>query len=222
MAEGSFRAETDSMGEVRVPSHAYWGAQTQRAVENFSVSDLRIPVPLVRALGLVKQAAASVNGSLGLLEPPVAQAIERAAQEMAEGKWDGHFPIDVFQTGSGTSWNMNANEVIANRANELLGVPLGSKSRAPQRPREPRAVIQRRDPHGHQHCQPRSPGRPRGDDGSPAGQPCAQGRRVRRSEDRAHAPAGCGAHDPRAGVLGICPPGGEDARVGACAARAEP
>jgi fumarate hydratase, class II len=128
VAEGSFRTETDSMGEVKVPSHAYWGAQTQRAVENFSVSDLRIPVPLVRALGQVKQAAASVNGSLGLLEPSVAQAIERAAGEVAEGKWDGHFPIDVFQTGSGTSWNMNANEVIANRANEILGAPLGSKT----------------------------------------------------------------------------------------------
>jgi fumarate hydratase class II len=126
MAE-SHRVETDSMGEVKVPANAYWGAQTQRAVENFSVSDLRIPVPLIRALGQVKQAAASANGALGLLEPRIAQAIESAAREVAEGKWDGHFPIDVFQTGSGTSWNMNVNEVIANRANEILGAPLGSK-----------------------------------------------------------------------------------------------
>ncbi len=81
----------------------------------------------MRALGQVKQAAAAVNGALGLLEPKIAQAIVQAAGEVAEGKWDAHFPIDVFQTGSGTSWNMNANEVIANRANELLGVPLGSK-----------------------------------------------------------------------------------------------
>jgi fumarate hydratase class II len=123
----SFRIETDSMGNVKVPSGAYWGAQTQRAVENFSVSDLRIPVPLVRALGLVKQVAARVNGELGLLDPRIAEAVGRAAREMAEGNWDAHFPIDVFQTGSGTSWNMNANEVIANRANELLGSPLGSK-----------------------------------------------------------------------------------------------
>ncbi len=123
----SFRVETDSMGDVKVPGGAYWGAQTQRAVENFSVSDLRIPVPLVRALGLVKQVAAIVNGELGLLEPRIAEAVGRAAAEMAEGKWDAHFPIDVFQTGSGTSWNMNANEVIANRANELLGSPLGAK-----------------------------------------------------------------------------------------------
>ena len=127
MAESSFRTETDSMGDVKVPAGAYWGAQTQRAVENFSVSDLRIPVSLVRALGQVKQAAASVNGALGLLEAPIAQAIVRAAEEVAQGKWDAHFPIDVFQTGSGTSWNMNANEVIANRANEILGAPLGSK-----------------------------------------------------------------------------------------------
>jgi len=126
MAE-SHRVETDSMGEVKVPSGAYWGAQTQRAVENFSVSDLRIPVSLIRALGQVKRASASVNGALGLLEPRIAQAIEKAAGEVAEGKWDAHFPIDVFQTGSGTSWNMNVNEVIANRANEILGAPLGSK-----------------------------------------------------------------------------------------------
>ena len=122
-----FRVETDSMGDVKVPSDAYWGAQTQRAVENFSVSDLKIPVALVRALGQVKQAAAAANGALGLLEPPIADAIGKAAEEVAQGKWDAHFPIDVFQTGSGTSWNMNANEVIANRANELLGAPVGSK-----------------------------------------------------------------------------------------------
>jgi fumarate hydratase class II len=122
-----FRIETDSMGEVEVPGWAYWGAQTQRAVENFGVSDLRIPVPLIRSLGIVKQAAAAVNGSLGILEPGIAGAIGAAAQEMRDGRWDEHFPIDVFQTGSGTSWNMNANEVIANRANELLGFPRGVK-----------------------------------------------------------------------------------------------
>ena len=123
-----YRVETDSMGEVRVPASACWGAQTQRAVENFSVSDLRIPVALIRALGLVKEAAAEVNGGLGLLEPRVAQAIAKAAAEVRDGAWDGHFPIDVFQTGSGTSWNMNANEVIANRANELLGAKRGAKT----------------------------------------------------------------------------------------------
>jgi fumarate hydratase, class II len=123
----SFRVETDSMGEVQVPETAYWGAQTQRAVENFSVSDLRIPVSLIRALGVVKQVAAIVNGELGLIEPLLADAIGRAAGEVAKGVWDAHFPVDVFQTGSGTSWNMNANEVISNRANELLGFPLGTR-----------------------------------------------------------------------------------------------
>ena len=124
---GSFRVETDSMGEIKVPDWAYWGAQTQRAVENFSVSELRIPVSLVRALGIVKQVAAAVNAKLGLVDARIADAIGRAAGEVVEGKWDAHFPIDVFQTGSGTSWNMNANEVISNRANELLGAPLGAK-----------------------------------------------------------------------------------------------
>lgn len=123
----TFRTETDSLGNVSVPSWAYWGAQTQRAVDNFSVSDLRIPQSLIRALGLVKGVAAEVNHGLGLLEEPLARAITQAAGEVAEGTWNGHFPIDVFQTGSGTSWNMNANEVIANRANEILGFPRGSK-----------------------------------------------------------------------------------------------
>jgi fumarate hydratase class II len=121
------RTETDSMGEVQVPSWALWGAQTQRAVNNFSVSALRIPAVVIRALGAIKAAAARTNAKLGLLEEPPARAISQAAEEMAEGKWDAHFPIDVFQTGSGTSWNMNANEVIANRANQILGAPLGAK-----------------------------------------------------------------------------------------------
>ncbi len=123
----TFRTETDSLGDVKVPSWAYWGAQTQRAVDNFSVSDLRIPAPLIKALGLVKEMAAEVNHGLGLLDEPIAKAIMQAAREMAEGNWNDHFPIDVFQTGSGTSWNMNANEVIANRANEILGHPRGVK-----------------------------------------------------------------------------------------------
>jgi len=127
MDSNDFRVETDSMGEVKVPATAYWGAQTQRAVDNFSVSDLRIPTPLIRALGIVKREAAEVNAGLGLLDPRIADAIATAAGEVADGKWDAHFPVDVFQTGSGTSWNMNANEVIANRANEILGAPRGSK-----------------------------------------------------------------------------------------------
>jgi fumarate hydratase class II len=119
MAE--FRGEKDSMGEVKVPADAYYGASTQRAVENFPVSGAPLPPALIHALGLVKAAAARVNRELGLLDAAKAGAIEKAAMEVAEGRWDAHFPVDVFQTGSGTSTNMNANEVIARRAAELLG-----------------------------------------------------------------------------------------------------
>ncbi len=128
MSDEHYRTESDSMGEVRVPADALWGAQTQRAVDNFSVSPLRIPVSMIRALALIKGAAAAANRELGLLEGELAEAIVRASGEVAEGMWDSQFPIDVFQTGSGTSWNMNANEVIANRANQLLGAPLGRRS----------------------------------------------------------------------------------------------
>ena len=125
-AEGC-RSESDTMGQVRLPAWAYWGAQTQRAVENFAVSDKRIPAGMIEALGLIKRCCAEVNSELGLLEPESAGAIVRAADELIAGRWNAHFPIDVFQTGSGTSWNMNANELLANRANELLGSELGSK-----------------------------------------------------------------------------------------------
>ncbi|NPA31334.1 MAG: class II fumarate hydratase [Chloroflexi bacterium] len=122
-----YRIEKDSLGEVKVPAEAYWGAQTQRAIENFPISGIRFPRVFIQALGLIKYAAAKVNRDLGLLDEERAQAIMRAAEEVAAGKWDAHFPLDIFQTGSGTSTNMNANEVIANRANELLGQPLGTK-----------------------------------------------------------------------------------------------
>jgi fumarate hydratase class II len=125
---GSFRMEQDSMGEVRVPKGAYFGAQTQRAVDNFPISDLRFPRPFVRAVGLIKWAAARANGELGLLEANLAKAIEKASHEMIDGRWDDQFVVDIFQTGSGTSTNMNANEVIANRASELLGSAIGAKT----------------------------------------------------------------------------------------------
>ena len=116
-----WRVEKDSMGEVKVPSQAYYGAQTQRAVENFPISGQTLPRGLIRALGLVKAAAASANRDLGTLKPELAGRIIEAAREVAAGKFDDHFPIDVYQTGSGTSSNMNANEVISNRAIELGG-----------------------------------------------------------------------------------------------------
>lgn len=121
------RTETDSMGPVSVPASAYYGAQTQRAVENFPISGLRFGRRFIQALGMIKSAAATANEDLGLLEPEIAEAIRQAAEAVIDGKLDEHFPIDIFQTGSGTSTNMNANEVIANRAIEILGGELGSK-----------------------------------------------------------------------------------------------
>ena len=122
-----YRIERDSMGEMQVPEHAYYGASTQRAVLNFPISSLRFTRPFIWALGLIKQAAAQVNAELGLLDARIADAIARAAEEVAQGRFDDQFVVDIFQTGSGTSTNMNANEVIANRAAELLGLPRGSR-----------------------------------------------------------------------------------------------
>jgi fumarate hydratase class II len=115
------------MGPVQVPLEAYYGASTMRAVLNFPISGLRFPRRFIRALGLIKRSAAEANAELGLLEPRLAEAIARAAEEVAEGRLDDQFVVDIFQTGSGTSTNMNANEVIANRAAELLGGQRGSK-----------------------------------------------------------------------------------------------
>jgi fumarate hydratase class II len=119
--KGKTRVEGDSMGEMNVPADAYYGAQTARAVENFPISGLRFPRSFIRALGLIKKQAARVNAELGLLPKEMAEAIAAAAEEVGAGKWDQQFVVDIFQTGSGTSTNMNANEVIAHRAEELLG-----------------------------------------------------------------------------------------------------
>lgn len=119
-----YRTEHDSMGEVRVPAAAKWQAQTQRAVENFPVSGQRLERSHIAALARIKAAAARVNARLGVLDEPLAEAIAAAAEEVAEGRWDAEFPVDVFQTGSGTSSNMNANEVIATLAAERLGRPV--------------------------------------------------------------------------------------------------
>ncbi|MDI3339310.1 MAG: class II fumarate hydratase [Sphaerobacter sp.] len=117
----TYRIERDSMGEMRVPADALYGASTARAVENFPISGLRFPRSFIRALGLIKLAAARVNEELGLLSPEKSRLIQEAAREVIAGRWDAHFPLDIFQTGSGTSTNMNANEVIANRAAQLAG-----------------------------------------------------------------------------------------------------
>ncbi|MFO7255675.1 MAG: lyase family protein, partial [Bacillota bacterium] len=121
------RIERDSMGPMEVPAGAYYGASTQRAVLNFPISGLRFSRAFIRALGLIKRAAAETNMELGRLDRERGEAIVQAAQEVADGKLDEHFVLDIFQTGSGTSTNMNANEVIANRASELLGGELGSR-----------------------------------------------------------------------------------------------
>ena len=127
MADAGFRIESDSMGQMRVPEKAYWGAETQRAVENFPISGLRFPRRFLRALGMLKKASAAANRELALLPQDLAEAISLAAQEVLEGRLDDQFVLDIFQTGSGTSTNMNANEVIANRANEILGGKIGDK-----------------------------------------------------------------------------------------------
>ena len=130
MSDRKTRTETDSLGPIEVPADRYWGAVTQRALENFPIGGEaeRMPEPVIRAFGLQKQAAVLANRRLGLLDAKRADAIAKAAAEVAAGQWSEHFPLPVWQTGSGTQTNMNANEVIANRANEMLGGKLGAKS----------------------------------------------------------------------------------------------
>src|ERR1700679_2949576 len=122
------RTETDSFGPIEVPADRYWAAQTQRSLQNFKIGWEKQPLPVVRALGVVKRAAAEVNMALGRLDPKLGDAIVAAAQEIIDGKLDDHFPLSVWQTGSGTQTNMNVNEVIASRANEMLGGERGGKS----------------------------------------------------------------------------------------------
>jgi fumarate hydratase class II len=124
----STRVETDSFGPIEVPADRYWGAQTERSRQNFRIGQDRMPMPIIRALGIVKLAAAQANRELGLIDQRRANAIMRAAREVIDGKLDDHFPLVVWQTGSGTQTNMNLNEVIANRANQLLGGELGAKA----------------------------------------------------------------------------------------------
>jgi len=126
--EITHRVETDSFGPIEVPYDRYWGAQTERSRQNFRIGGERMPAGIIHALALIKRVAAEVNRDLGLLDSPRSAAIVAAAQEVAEGRLDDHFPLVIWQTGSGTQTNMNVNEVVANRANELMGAPLGSKA----------------------------------------------------------------------------------------------
>src|SRR5919112_2424231 len=128
MPSTATRTETDSFGPIEVPADSYWGAQTERSIGNFPFGpNERMPIEIVHALGFIKQAAARVNARLGLLEPQIAEAIQQAAAEVARGDLDGQFPLVIWQTGSGTQSNMNANEVIAGRANEVLTGNRGGK-----------------------------------------------------------------------------------------------
>jgi fumarate hydratase, class II len=129
MAELKTRVETDSFGEIAVPAQAYWGAQTQRSRENFKIGSERMPRAIILALARIKKVAAYVNREFGDLDATLAEAIINAAQEIIDGRFDDQFPLLIWQSGSGTQTNMNVNEVIANRANEILGVPLGSKGK---------------------------------------------------------------------------------------------
>lgn len=126
-ADGKVRIESDTFGPIEVPADQYWGAQTQRSIENFPIGNERMPAPLIRALGIIKQASARANVKLDNIDPKIAAVIDRAAQEVVDGKLDDQFPLVVWQTGSGTQSNMNANEVISNRAIEMMGGEMGSK-----------------------------------------------------------------------------------------------
>lgn len=128
MTDADHRLERDSFGEIAVPENAYWGAQTQRSLENFPIGGDQMPIEIIHALARIKLAAAQVNEKKGLLKPEIADAISAAAREVIEGRFDDQFPLVVWQTGSGTQTNMNVNEVIANRANEMLGAGRGVKS----------------------------------------------------------------------------------------------
>src|SRR5258707_7969801 len=136
----STRVQTDSFGPIEVPSDRYWGAQTQRSLQNFRIGTDRMPIAIVRALGLVKLASAETNLELGLIDQRRARAIIRAAREVIDGDLDDHFPLVVWQTGSGTQTNMNLNEAMANPANELFGGELAA--RKPVRPNDPVTLAQ--------------------------------------------------------------------------------
>jgi len=128
-ATGATRSEKDSLGTKEIPAHVYYGIQTARAVENYPISGMRAHPTLIRAIGMVKEAAAEANRELGLVAEQVANAIIQSAQEVQQGKWNNEFVVDVFQAGAGVSFHMNSNEVIANRAVEILGGKLGDYSK---------------------------------------------------------------------------------------------
>ena len=197
------------MGEIQVDATRYWGAQTERSLHHFAIGDAaseRMPLEVVRAMGILKKAAAQANMAGGHLDPTIGALIVAAADEVIDGTLDDHFPLYVWQTGSGTQSNMNANEVISNRAIEMAGGCARLQAARPsERSREPVAVVQRHVPHGHAHrggADDRAPAAALG--ARAAGCPGGPRGRVRRHrEDRANAPSGRGAAHARPGVRWI-------------------
>ena len=179
MSTPKTRTETDTFGPIEVAADRYWGAQAQRSLGNFKIGWEKQPAPIVRALGIVKRAAAEANMELGKLDPKLGEAIVEAAQEVIDGKLDDHFPLVVWQTGSGTQSNMNANEVISNRAIEMLGGDDGlEEAGPPQRPRQHEPVVERHLSDGHAHRLRR------GDRAPPAAGAAAPARRARTTRRR--------------------------------------
>ena len=205
-AGNAFRIERDPLGELRVPAGAYYGVQTRRAIENFAISGLTAPPELVVATILVKKAAARANAALGRLPADIANAIVAAADEVLAGSFRDQFVVDVYQAGAGTSHNMNANEVLANRASEILGGRLGEYTlRAPQRSRQHGAVDERRVSHRDASRAPPDAAGPPAERARPRRWTAREERRVRaRAEDGTHAPAGRGADHCWTGARRLC------------------
>ena len=204
----AYRIETDSMGEIEVPEDKYYGAQTARSLVHFKIGGDRFPREIIRALGILKKAAAMTNEELGILDSDKAALIIQAADEVIAGDLDEHFPLVVWQTGSGTQTNMNANEVIANRAIERTGGEMGSKEPdPPQRRREQGPVFERHVPDGDAHCcggaddEETHPRR-----GSAEKYPRGEGEGFRDdNQDRPHPSHGRRSLDAGPGILGLRP-----------------
>ena len=202
----STRSETDSFGPIDVPADRYWGAQTERSRQNFKIGQDRMPIAIVHALGIVKLASAQTNRELGLLDARRTGAIIRAAREVIEGKLDDHFPLVVWQTGSGTQTNMNLNEVIANRANEIARRQARRQGTgSSQRPRQHEPVVERciSDGDAYRRCRAH-PRRPDSGAHRTASRIAQEGKSVRENrQDRPDPHPGCDAADARTGILGL-------------------
>ena len=206
------RTETDTFGPIEVDATKYWGAQAQRSIGNFKIGWEKQPLPVVRALGIVKRAAAETNMALGRLDKTIGETIVKAAQEVIDGKLDEHFPLVVWQTGSGTQSNMNANEVISNRAIEMLGGVMGTKK--PVHPNDHVNMSQssqRHLSHGHAHRLCRGGAAPPAAGTAPPARGAGrQGQGLgAHHQDRPHPHAGCNAADAGPGILGLCQAGRE-------------